>query len=170
MEGDEGCRSSVDSGKEELTPSPHAEFPPTEAMWNGCWGKQLSSVRAREHSARPLRLVAVLIDSCDRRAARWTERAGGRSKRWEDVEPEEAKRRWETMDRRAQQSETKDRETINRHRNDSLRPFVITSSNRWITIGRVRNKSDVAERSIDLARWQGQVSSIKDFLSLINHH
>ena len=60
------------------------------------------------------------------------------------------------------QSETKDRETINRHRNDSLRPFVITSSNRWITIGRVRNKSDVAERSIDLARWQGQVSSIKD--------
>jgi len=78
------------------------------------------------------------------------------------VEPEEAKRRWETMDRRAQQSETKDCETINRHRNDSLRPFVITSSNRWITIGRVRNKSDVAERSIDLARWQGQVSSIKD--------
>ena len=66
------------------------------------------------------------------------------------------------MDRRAQQSETKDRETINRHRNDSLRPFVITSSNRWITIGRVRNKSDVAERLIDLARWQGQVSSIKD--------
>jgi len=162
MEGDEGCRSSVDSGKEELTISPHAEFPPTEAMWNGCWGKQLSSVRAREHSARPLRLVAVLIDSCDRRAARWTERAGGRSRRREDVEPEEAKRRWETMDRRAQQSETKDCETIYRHRNDSLRPFVITSSNRWITIGRVRNKSDVAKRSIDLARWQGQVSSIKD--------
>ena len=73
MVGDEGCRSSVDSGKEELTPSPHAEFPPTEAMWNGRWGKQLSSIRASEHSARPLCQVAVLIDSCDRRAARWTE-------------------------------------------------------------------------------------------------
>ena len=49
--------------------------------------------------------------------------------------------------------ETKDRET--RRWNDGMRHFVITSSNRWITIARVGNKNDVAEPAISFGPMAG---------------